>query len=68
MWTHGIYIGGGNMQIFNNLVYNASGACIQDYNNSENDVIVNNTLVACAYFGIVLGQSPAAAAPAAAIR
>ena len=54
-WTHGIYMGGGNMQIFNNVVYNSSGACIQDYNNSENDMIVNNTLVTCSTFGIVLG-------------
>ena len=56
-WTHGIYMGGGNMQIFNNLIYNASGGCIQDYNNSENDVIVNNTLASCGTFGIVLGAA-----------
>ena len=50
-------MGGGNMQIFNNLIYNASGGCIQDYNNSENDVIVNNTLASCGTFGIVLGAA-----------
>lgn len=56
-WAHGIYIGGGNMSVYNNLVYNASGFCVQDYNNSQNDIIINNTLVNCSFGGIVTGAS-----------
>ena len=61
-YVHGIYRGGSpGDRISNNVIYNASGACIQSWDGGEGGVldyniqIVNNTLVTCGTWGIVIG-------------
>ncbi len=54
-FTHGLYTTSSYNTIQNNIVYNASGACIQAYHEPSNDIITNNTLVGCGYNGFLFG-------------
>lgn len=53
-YTHGIYTTSPYVTIQNNVVYNASGGCIQGYHQPSNNIISNNTLVGC-YWGYIIG-------------
>ncbi len=53
-YTHGIYTTSPYGTIQNNVVYNASGGCIQAYHQPGNSIVSNNTLVGC-YWGYIVG-------------
>jgi hypothetical protein len=61
VWSHGIYIVSQYQTLQNNIVYNASGGCIQAYHYPSNDIIANNVLVDCNWGYIVGAESGYAA-------
>lgn len=62
MWVHGIYADKGSI-VQNNVVYNASGGCIQAGRNPANMIIENNTLYNCKW-GIVIYTMSGSVTPA----
>ena len=56
---HGIYVGGPNSIIENNIVTRAAAACIQTYNGATQEVISNNVVANCGKYGIQISADPA---------
>jgi hypothetical protein len=54
-FVHGVYVAGPDQVVENNVIYNASGGCIQAYHSPQNIKIVNNTLVQCQNTGMWVG-------------
>jgi hypothetical protein len=54
-FVHGVYVAGPDQVVENNVIYNASGGCIQAYHSPQNIKIVNNTLVKCQNTGMWVG-------------
>jgi hypothetical protein len=52
---HGIYLGGPNGVIMNNIVTRASAACIDAWHGATNMIIAHNTVANCGRYGIEIG-------------
>jgi hypothetical protein len=61
-YCHGIYTTNFGAVIQNNVVWNASGACISAWHGATSTIITNNTLFNCTGWGMVLGDGDDGAA------
>src|SRR5437773_150818 len=51
---HGIYLGGPNGVVMNNIVTRASAACIHLYHGTTREIISNNVAANCGVYGILI--------------
>src|SRR6266487_536741 len=51
---HGIYLGGPNGVVMNNIVTRASAACIHLYHGTTREIVSNNTVANCGVYGILI--------------
>ncbi len=56
---HGIYSGGPNSVIMNNIVTRASAACIHLYHGTTREIVANNVMANCGRYGIVISADAA---------
>jgi len=56
---HGIYSGGPNSVIMNNIVTRASAACIHLYHGTTREIVANNVMANCGRYGIVISSDAA---------
>jgi uncharacterized protein YjdB len=52
--VHGIYLGGPNGVVMNNIVTRGSAACIHFYHGTSGEIVANNVVANCGRYGILI--------------